>query len=367
MNIPFLGAVLRSILDAGGYRIKNVGSPVEANDAVTKEYMESHGGAPSDYNKVRENANVGAVHAASSDPHVSATERSLWNSKQKALTDAQLANIADVPNKRDKTDISVYELKPSPDGPWVWESSDEELLTLLKEEDAKPVYDGSTSEPPWRIDGDRVGDWYVYRTEGAEDDLSVTFELENARTGEWASATATREATELKPTGDTLVKNADLDPKRDKTDNICAKDEYGPFAHTQLPDGVTLDADQPYWGGDEWIWIGQFGGDECNFYNYGEETEESSFVDFRSIDGRFSFTATRNVVAKATESYVTSTGVRNIVKTDDETRTAISLLAEASITNKAMPTEDAVEGSVSAKITALEGAVSGVETLLAAI
>ena len=60
MNIPLLGAVLRSILDAGGHRIKNLGRPVDANDAVTKEYMESHGGAPSDYATVRTTAAAGA-------------------------------------------------------------------------------------------------------------------------------------------------------------------------------------------------------------------------------------------------------------------------------------------------------------------
>lgn len=114
MNIPFLGAVLRSILDAGGYRIKNLGAPVEGGDAVTKEYLESHGGAPSDYSTVRQNAATGAAHAAESSVHVTTAEKRKWDAKQDALTPTQLAavnsgatkdKIDAIDEKLDKADV----------------------------------------------------------------------------------------------------------------------------------------------------------------------------------------------------------------------------------------------------------------------
>lgn len=63
------------------------------------------GGTPADYTAVRKNAATGAAHAADPDPHVSTKDRALWNGKQDELSDTQLANIDDVPNRRDKTDM----------------------------------------------------------------------------------------------------------------------------------------------------------------------------------------------------------------------------------------------------------------------
>ena len=63
------------------------------------------GGTPADYSTVRTNAAKGAAHAADSSVHVTSAEKTKWNAKQDALSDAQLANIGDVPNKLAKTDV----------------------------------------------------------------------------------------------------------------------------------------------------------------------------------------------------------------------------------------------------------------------
>lgn len=55
------------------------------------------------------------THTGNTTVHITSTERSTWNNKQNALTAAQLANIADVPNKADAADIptTVAELTDS--------------------------------------------------------------------------------------------------------------------------------------------------------------------------------------------------------------------------------------------------------------
>lgn len=83
-----------------------------------------------------------------------------------------------------------------------------------------------------------------------------------------------------------------------------------------------------------------------------------TYTDEEGAPQEYDITATRSIVGYTTANgeYVSAQTAADITK-----------VAEDAIKDKAMPTEGAAEGSVSAKITALEGAVSGVETLLADI
>lgn len=91
--IPLFNAILRSILNANGNRIINVGEPTEDNDAATKKYVREHAVEPADYPTVRQNAETGAAHAADPNPHVTVAEKQKWNAKQDALTPTQLAAV----------------------------------------------------------------------------------------------------------------------------------------------------------------------------------------------------------------------------------------------------------------------------------
>lgn len=55
------------------------------------------------------------THTGNTTVHITSQERSTWNNKQNALSAAQLANIADVPNKADISDVptTVAELSDS--------------------------------------------------------------------------------------------------------------------------------------------------------------------------------------------------------------------------------------------------------------
>ncbi len=63
------------------------------------------------------NASDLTTHTGNTTVHITSSERSTWNGKQDALTSTQLANIADIPNKADATDIptTVAELSDSSD------------------------------------------------------------------------------------------------------------------------------------------------------------------------------------------------------------------------------------------------------------
>ena len=195
-----------------------------------------------DYSTVRTNAVTGAAHAADSSVHVTSAEKTKWNAKQYALTTQQLANIASVPQKRDKTN------------------------------------------------------------------------------------------------------------------NICAKDELGKWSIPApiVINGVThtFNDNDPTWDIDFfWRWVDDQGGAWASLDTTEDDTDLYFYFE---DDTEYGFNASR-LTAKATESYVTKTGVRNIVKTDGETRTEITTLAEA-----ACKVKHNAESTAVASVTLKDGDVASV-------
>ena len=162
----------------------------------------------------------------------------------------------------------------------------------------------------------------------------------------------------------------DLASKRDKTDNVCAEDggfladswefsgdvvagytyAVGFSTYDPDPENIRLMAGISYKDS-----TGEYHTFGDVLLPYKPKEEVTSFT-VQGYEGG-SITATRICVAKSGESYVTPTGVRNIVKTDQEARNAITTVAEASIQDKVDP-----------RLTALETAITSVaEDLAAAI
>lgn len=117
---------------------------------------------------------------------------------------------------------------------------------------------------------------------------------------------------------DRLAKKSDIVAKRDKTDNICAKNEVGEWSIPApiVVNGVThsFDGKQPNFDYAEgrWEWFSNKGSPWLAF----DGTEVATSLSFElnpDLGGGHEFSSSRVTIAKATESYVTPTGVENLI------------------------------------------------------
>ena len=134
---------------------------------------------------------------------------------------------------------------------------------------------------------------------------------------------------------------ASVPGKRVKADNACYKDSFSEWKFDKT--GISLDF-YPKVG-----WVPHSGGTP-------KGDENSTSLHWNADEtGYGEFTATRSVIAAEDESFITTTGVRTLVSSDTETRTAISLLAEASI-----KVNHNAESTAVASVTLKDGDVASV-------
>lgn len=262
-------------------------------------------------------------------------ERAL-SEKQDALNQTQLANIADVQNKRDKTDNTCHKTEY---GEWRFYDVDGKAITdhkLSVLEREEPEYWYYALE-----DDNMIVDEYTSSSRETRIDASMWF----GRTAITALHPISAKKDQPFTTADgveDIVRDIVRD-KRDNTDNTCHKDEYGEWVVDDgrtdhvfkfWPEVACWTMDEPgRWDGHEMPPYG------CSFAWYSYPGSPGAYDGSETSltlggAGPENFYATRKAVAAKDESYVTQTGVRNIVKTDAETRTAITTLAEAAVENK---------------------------------
>lgn len=332
------------------------------------------GGVPSDYAAVSENASVGAVHAGKGgNPHgtkfdelegkpnipktlaelsedathrtVKDEQKAAWDAKQDSLTAQQLENIAAVPDKRDKSDLDVYEVIRTENTDW----------TLSFSPSVKELEDAYKGKKPTFVYGNV---WVIERIEvGAFTPNSSTanagrdaialegFNFIDTISGDLINLTITRprymdenlgpaKANEKLASRDTTAAQGalakfglggklvaatsqdvpELAAKRDKTDNICALDEYTEWVFSGIQEGdtstytVSFVEDPQMWAikrdGVVIFWKMDANEDDVEIRGPYEDADYEKVIS--------PLMATRHIVAKANESYVTPAGVENL-------------------------------------------------------